>query len=90
MDENVLFWMAMAAQMIGVVSLVFSRLGERIVAPFLARSVFVAAFLLVVASIAVVFCCVGGGWLTSGITLIVMAVGGTADFRPAAAEPAAF
>ncbi len=73
-------------QVLGLAAMLLYRI-ERVVPPGLAQGLFVSALLLVGIGAVMTFCCHDGSWLTSGITLCLMAVGGTMD---SAAEPIPF
>ncbi len=83
MDESTLFWIALACQFAGLAAMFATRLGQPIVEPRLGRTLFLAALILVGGCLAVTFCCQGGGWLMTGVTLSAMAVGATLDLSPA-------
>ena len=89
LDEQTLFWIAAVVQTFGLASLIISRTGDALVAQRIGCILFYAAMLMVGCCGAMSLAIEGHGWLMSGITLGVMAVGGTVEFKPAA-EPAAF
>lgn len=84
LDEYTLFWIAAAVQSFGIVTLLIARSGDVIAPPWLAWLLFYAAMLAVGACSACSLAIEGGGWLMSGVTLGVMAVGGTWEVRPPA------
>ncbi len=84
--EQILFWVVALVQVLGLAAMLLYRI-ERVVAPGLAQGLFVAALLLVGAGAVLTFCCHDSNWLSSGVTLCLMAVGGTIEV---AAKPMTF
>lgn len=78
-DENVIFWIAVAVQCLGIASMIFARVSERCWARSLCQSTFLLCLFAVGLATAATLYLGNGNWHPCAMTLGFMCVGGTVD-----------